>query len=134
MEQQMIKLRILLPYRIFCEPEDITAMTVETSHGSLGILPNRLDCTAAIVPGILSYRSYSQGVVYLALDEGVMVKAGRVVSLSVRNAIGGKDLGELHKAVEKEFLSLDEREREVRTLLAKIESSFIRRWTRFQNE
>jgi len=41
-------------------------------------------------------------------NEGVLVKTGLDVLVSVRRAIGGTDLGQLHAAVEKEFLTLDE--------------------------
>jgi F-type H+-transporting ATPase subunit epsilon len=41
----------------------------------------------------------------VAVDEGVLVKTGMDVLVSVRRAIGGTDLGQLHEAVEKEFLT-----------------------------
>ncbi len=46
----------------------------------------------------------------MAVDEGVLVKTGLDVIISVRNAIGGTDLGQLREAVEQEFLNLNERE------------------------
>jgi F-type H+-transporting ATPase subunit epsilon len=54
-----------------------------------------------------------------------MVKAGSQVIVSVRNAIGGADLGKLHESVEKEFANLDENEKSARSLMAKMESGFI---------
>jgi F-type H+-transporting ATPase subunit epsilon len=62
------------------------------------------------VPGILIYEAEAEGEVYVAVDEGVLVKTGLDVLVSVRNAIGGTDLGQLREAVEREFLNLDERE------------------------
>ena len=41
------------------------------------------------------------------------------VIVSVRNAIGGTDLDELHEAVKREYLHLDDQERSVRSVLAK---------------
>ena len=52
----------------------------------------------------------------------------------MRNAIGGMDLDKLHEAVEREFLNLSEREQSVRSVLAKMESSFIRRFAEFHHE
>ena len=52
----------------------------------------------------------------MAVDEGVLVKTGLDVLVSVRRAIGGTDLGQLREAVEKEFLTLDEHEQSVRTV------------------
>ena len=63
----------------------------------------------------------------MAVDEGVLVKTGLDVLVSVRNAIGGTDLGQLREAVEREFLTLNEQEQSVRSVMAKMESGFIRR-------
>jgi F-type H+-transporting ATPase subunit epsilon len=75
----------------------------------------------------MTYETEADGEVFLALDEGVMVKAGADVLVSVRRALGGADLGELRALVEKEFLTLDEREQSIRSVLAKTESDLIRR-------
>ncbi len=121
-------LKVLLPFQVFAAHEDVTRVVVETVQGSFGLLPRRLDCVAAIVPGILTFDSAASGEIFIAVDEGILVKAGRDVLISVRNAIGGSDLGKLREAVEREFVNLDERERNVRSVLAKLESSFIRRF------
>ena len=110
-----------------------TRIVVETYAGSFGLLPNRLDCTAALTPGILVYHTAAEGDVYVAVDEGVLVKTGPQVVVSVRNAIGGADLGQLREAVEREFLNLDEEQRSVRSVLAKLESGFARRFLEFQH-
>jgi F-type H+-transporting ATPase subunit epsilon len=97
-------------------------------------LPHRLDCVAALSPGILIYETASEGELYLAIDEGVLVKTGLDVLVSVRNAIGGKDLGQLREAVEREFLTLDNHEQSVRSVMAKMESGFISRLAEFHHE
>ena len=56
----------------------------------------------------------------MAVDEGVLVKTGPDVLVSVRRAIGGTDLGQLRAAVEKEFLTLDEHEQSVRSVSGEI--------------
>lgn len=109
-------------------------IVAETLHGSVGLLPRRLDCAAALVPGILTYETDTEGEVYLAVDQGVLVKAGMDVLVSVRNAIGGADLDKLHEAVKQEFLNLDEHEKSVRLVLARMESEFIRRFMESQHE
>jgi F-type H+-transporting ATPase subunit epsilon len=106
----------------------------QSLQGSFGILLHRLDCTAALAPGILAYETKAEGEVYLAVDQGVLVKTGTDVLVSVRNAIGGTDLDELHEAVKREFLKVDEQEKSVRSVLAKMESGFIRGLMRFQHE
>lgn len=131
MDRQLMKLKVLLPFRVFAEAQDVLRIVAETQYGSFGLLPRRLDCAAALVPGILNYQSEQVGDVYIAVDEGVLVKAGNEVLISVRNAIGGTDLGQLRAAVEKEFLNLDEREKSVRAVVAKLESGFVRRFAEF---
>jgi F-type H+-transporting ATPase subunit epsilon len=68
------------------------------------------------------------------VDEGVLVKTGPDVLVSVRRATGGTDLSKLRDLVEKEFLTLDEREQSVRTVMAKLETGFLRRFATFQHE
>jgi F-type H+-transporting ATPase subunit epsilon len=122
-----MNLRILLPFQIFAEKTRVSQVVVETSEGSLGLLPHRLDCVAAVVPGIMTYEAEGTGPVYVAVDEGVMVKTGDDVRVSVRHAIGGFDLGALHEAVKREFLMVDEQERDVRAAIARMEGGFILR-------
>ena len=83
--------------------------------------------------GILVYHTPEEGEAYLAIDEGVLVKTGTNVVISVRNAIGGRDLGQLRVAVENEFLNLDERERSVRSAPAKLEIGFLRQFFEFHH-
>jgi len=128
MPASSMHLRILLPYRVFAEEDTVLEIIVESVKGSYGLLPNRLDCALPLVPGILSYRTGEQQEHYVAIDQGILVKTGQKVSISVRRAIGGVDLGKLEQAVEKEFINLDEREQSVRGALAKLESGFIRRY------
>jgi F-type H+-transporting ATPase subunit epsilon len=129
-----MNLKILLPFEIFADKAGVSRIVAETREGSFGLLPHRLDCVAALAPGILTYENSAEGEVYVAVDEGVLVKTGLDVLISVRNAIGGTDLAHLHEAVEREFLHLDEREQSVRSVMAKMESDLISRLAEFQRE
>ena len=64
----------------------------------------------------------------------MLVKAGPDVLVSVRRALSGKDLGQLREAVKKEFLTLDARERSVRTAMVKMETGLLQRLASLQNE
>jgi F-type H+-transporting ATPase subunit epsilon len=134
MQPTLMNLKVLLPFGIFAEKTGVSRIVAETPEGSFGLLPRRLDCVAAIAPGILIYENQAEGEVYVAVDEGVLVKTGLDVHISVRNAIGGTDLGQLRDAVEREFLNLNEREQSVHSVMAKIESGFIRRLAEFHHE
>jgi len=125
---------VLLPFQVFSAKTGVSRIVAETREGSFGLLPQRLDCVAALVPGILVYETEAEGEVYVAVDEGVLVKTGLNVLVSVRRAMGGADLGHLRDAVMREFLSLDEHEQSVRVVMAKLETGFLRRFASFQNE
>lgn len=129
-----MNLKILLPYQVFANLTGIKRIVTESLQGSFGLLPNRLDCTAALSPGILIYETDNATVVYVAIDEGILVKAGPNVLVSVRNAFEGNELGLLHKAVEKEFLNIDEREKSVRSVMARLELGFIRKFEEFRRK
>ena len=127
-------LKILLPYRIFADIKNVSNIVAETSEGSFGLLPQRLDCVAAIVPSIFTYENVSKSRHYLAVDKGILVKAGNQVMLSVRNAFEGTDLEKLHESVENEFKKLDDTEKDIRTSMAKMESGFLYSIKKFQKE
>ena len=120
-----MNLKILLPFKIFIETKNVSSITIETSEGSNGMLPQRLDCVAALVPGIFTYEIESESPKYIAVDEGVMIKAGNEVLVSVRNAIGGADLGRLSDMVKKDFNKQNEEKIQVRSVTAKLEGGFI---------
>jgi len=134
MQSTLMNLKILLPFRIFAEKTSVLRIVVETREGSFGLLPHRLDCVAALAPGILIYENETEGETYVAVDEGVLVKTNLDVLVSVRNAFSGTDLGQLREVVEREFLNLNEREQSVRSVMAKMESGFIRRMVAFHND
>jgi F-type H+-transporting ATPase subunit epsilon len=129
-----MNLKILLPFQIFADLRDVSKVVAETTAGSFGFLPNRLDCVAALVPGILYYHSVAEGEVYLGVDEGVLVKTGQDLLISVRNALGGKDLGQLHEAVDKDFLRLDAQEKQRRASAAKMEGQLAHQLSIFEND
>jgi len=134
MQSARMNLKILLPFKVFADKTGVSRIVAHTRDGSFGLLPRRLDCVASLVPGILVFETAAEGEVYLAVDEGVLVKPGPDVLVSVRNAIGGTDLGRLHKAIGQEFLNLDDQEKKMRSVLAKMETGFIRRFAEFHRE
>ncbi|QDV08096.1 F0F1 ATP synthase subunit epsilon [Planctomycetes bacterium Poly30] len=127
-------LRVLVPFQVFAEKAHVKRIVTVTRSGSFGLLPQRLDCVATLAPGILVYETEEDGECYLAVDEGILVKTGSEVRVSVRRAVAGSDLSTLHEAVESDFLVLDDHEREVRSVNAKLESGFLRRLAHFHHE
>jgi F-type H+-transporting ATPase subunit epsilon len=129
-----MNLKILLPFRVFAQEAGVLRIVAETPSGSFGMLPHRLDCAAALAPGILTYETAAGDEVFVAIDEGVLVKTGAEVLVSVRRAMTGAGLSQLRQAVEEEFVALDEQERIVRSAMAKLEAGFLRRFASFQHE
>lgn len=134
MNSTLMNLKILLPFQIFAEKKGVSRIVVESLEGSFGLLPHRLDCVAALEPGIFIYETEAEGEVYVAVDEGVLIKAGKDVLVSVRSAIVGTDLSQLREAVEREFLTLDESEQKIRSVMAKLEIGLVRRLAEFRND
>lgn len=131
----MIELHVVLPTRVFTRVEDIAHMSIDTPTGSVGFLPRRLDCVCPVVPGILAYRRHDKvEEKYIAVDTGILIKAGNRVSVAVHHAIASSNLAELEQIIHAEFEQLDEQERLVRSISAGIETKLIRRFVEFSHE
>jgi F-type H+-transporting ATPase subunit epsilon len=122
-----MQLKVLLPYAVFADQAGVARIVAQTHDGSFGLLPQRLDCVAALVPGILVYQCDAGPERYAAVDEGVLVKNGQQVLVSVRRAFGGTDLASLRASMARAFLELDAQQASLHASLARIESSFISR-------
>jgi len=128
-----MNLKILLPFQIFAEKIGVSRVVAEMRGGSFGLLPRRLDCVAALTAGILTYETPVGGEVFVAVDEGIIVKTGPDVLVSVRRAFAGTDLDQLRGVVEREFLTLDAHEQSVRSAVAKMEGELFRRLAGLHN-
>ena len=134
MPTDLMTLKVLLPFQVFADKTGVSRIVAETCEGSFGLLPHRLDCVAALVPGILTYQTAAGGEVLMAVDEGVLVKTGLDVLVSVRRAKVGTDLGHLRAELEQEFLTLDEQEQNVRSVTEKMEAGLLLRFATVQHE
>ena len=127
MPESLMRLKVLLPSQVFADVPGVSRVVAETPAGSFGLLPHRLDCVAALAPGILAYETAAGGEVFVAVDDGVLVKTGPDVLVSVRRAIGGTDLGHLRDAVQNQFVTLSDDEQAQRRAIAKMETELLRR-------
>jgi len=126
-----MKLRVLLPTEILLEKE-VVKIIAEAGNGLFCLLPSHIDFVAALVPGILSFETESGEEIFLAVDEGVLVKNGQEVMVSTLEAVQGKELGSLRRTVEEKYQVMDESERSTRSAMAKIEAGFVRRFLEIQ--
>lgn len=122
-----MRLKVLLPTGVLFEGE-VRKVIAEAQNGAFCLLPQHVDFTAALAPGLLSYTTADGQEAFVAVDEGVLVKRGPEVLVSTRNALRGRDLGVLQQALRTEFAARDERERQARAALAQLEADFVRRF------
>jgi len=127
-------LKIMLPFMVFSEKIDVLRIVAETRQGSFGLLPHRLDCIAVLVSGILIYETEKDGEVLTAVDQGLLVKSGLAVEVIVRRAMNGKNLGTMRQAVEKEFMTLNDQERSVRSVIDKLETGILQRFASLHHD
>jgi F-type H+-transporting ATPase subunit epsilon len=127
-----MRLRVFLPMKILID-QDVTTVVAEAENGSFGILPKHVDFVAALTPGIFSFESGGEEE-FMAVDEGILVKCANEVLVSTRKAVRGKNLGELKRTVEEEFGTLNEREKETRSILAKLEADFTKRFLKMREQ
>jgi F-type H+-transporting ATPase subunit epsilon len=111
--------------------EVVAKIVAEGPDGSFGMKPRHVDFVSGLVPGLMSYELENGTERFLAVGEGLLVKRGDEVLVSVLEAVRGEDLESLERTVEEEFLSLSEREKKARTALARLEADLVRRFYEF---
>lgn len=128
-----MRLRIMLPGALFADVGPLASIVAETTAGACGLLPRRLDCVAALRPGILTYaREGDPAEHYVAVDEGLLVKHGAEVLVSVRHAIAGDDLARLRRQVEQSFQQRDAQDQALRGALQRLELGLMHDMSRLR--
>lgn len=121
----MMKLKVLMPTQILVD-EQAEKITAEAENGVFTLLPRHIDYAAILVPGLFSFQREEGKQALLATAEGVLVKRGFDVHVSVLNAVRGDNLDTLWETVREDFRKLDERERQARSVIAALESTLVR--------
>jgi len=128
-----VTLRVVTPREVVID-ERVTRVTVRAEDGSRTFLPRHIDFVTALAPSVISYRrpeaaEHPQGEErFVAVDEGVLTKAGDELLVSAPYAIVGERLGELQRLAEEQFREREDRERVAHTALARLEANIIRRF------
>lgn len=125
-----MRLVISEPTQVILDQKGVIRIVVESQQGSFGILPARRDCVACLVPGVLLFET-DGGEQFVAVDEGLLVKTGDEVTVSVRNGAVARELGTVHEIVKGQLSALSEQEAKLRSLLAKLEGDFVRQLMEF---
>lgn len=126
-----MRLQVLLPTEVLVD-EETNKVIAEAENGAFCLLPRHIDFVAALVPGLLCFCDREGTESYVAIDEGILIKCGRDVSVSTLNGVRGTNLAELSALVDERFLELDEHERRARTALARLEAGTLRGFLELQ--
>lgn len=124
-DQAGMQLRVVTPTGGVID-EAVSKVVAEGPNGAFGLLPRHIDFVSELPPGIVFYRSSDGEDHVVAVNEGTLVKTGKLVLISTRDAIVGDDLDALEDQVKNAFLQIDEHERTARTALARLEAGMIR--------
>jgi len=124
-----VRLKLLLPSEVLIDLA-VTSVTAESPDGSFCLLPRHIDYVSALVPGIVAYTTGDDTEHFVAVDEGILVKCGPEVSISVRNAIQHDSLESLRQSVDQTFRRRDERDRTARTAMNRLEAGLVQQFVR----
>ena len=122
-----MRLKLLLPSHILID-EPVQKIIAEGQDGSFCLEPRHVDFVSALKPGLLQFIAENGQEVFVAMDEGILVKCAHEVMVSDYNAVRGDDLSTLKDTVEHRFRQLDESERIARSALARLEAGVVRRF------
>lgn len=130
-----MKLVIALPHRIAVESH-VGKVSAEGTHGTFTMLPHHLDYVVLLTPGILTYvpEDASGEERYVAVDGGVLTKAGADVRVATVAAVEGDRLEDLERTVVRSFRRLDDRERDARAAMSRIESRVLHEMFEFEED
>lgn len=128
-----MRLVIAVPHRIVVD-ETVARVSAEGLHGTFTLLPHHLDYVVLLETGILTFFADESGEDerYVAIDGGVLTKVGDEVRVSTVTAVPGDRLEELERTVVRSFRQLDERERDTRAALNRIESHVMHELFEFE--
>jgi F-type H+-transporting ATPase subunit epsilon len=105
--------------------DGVLAVRAEGAEGNFTILPRHADYASYVEPSVFTLERPG-GEEYFGIDEGVLVKCGKKVSLSVRQAVGGDSLSDLKARVLAEFKNIDDGEKRARRALAQLGGNIAR--------
>jgi len=123
----MMDLWVLLPEKTYWQGK-VKKIVGEAINGFFCLLPRHVDFVTIMTPGIFFALTEKEEDLYMAINEGILIKASDQVILSIRGAVRGDNLGDLKKEVEENFIKINEQEEGVRSALQKLEADFVRRF------
>ena len=124
---EALNLRVMLPTQELIDTQ-ISKVIAEAPNGHFCLLPRHIDFVAALVPGVVSYFDLEGREFFVGVDEGILVKLGKTVTVSTANAVTGTDLQTLRNSMKTRFTELEAQEQRGRSALARLESATLRQF------
>lgn len=121
-----MRLLVTVPSGVLVDTET-RKVVAESQRGSFCLLPRHADVATLVVPGLLIYRSEEDEEVIVAVDHGVLVKAGDAVRVACQRGTVAGDLGDAEATVRERFRVQSEREKRARSTLLRLEADILRR-------
>lgn len=130
-EHTSLRLRVLVPERLLLDIP-VLQLVADTVDGSWCIKPRHIDFVTALQRGILVYKDERNMEAFIALNEGLLIKCDKDVTITTQDAIRGDKLEELRHNVAMKYREDDEQQKLARTALVRLESGAIRRLTELE--
>jgi len=124
--------KIFLPSELLFE-EQIHKLTAEGQSGHFCLLPKHIDLVTSLIPGLLTCSKADGTELYFAVNEGILVKQEREVTISVLDAVQDTQLGRLHRLIEETYHSITEEDKLARSAVARLETNLVRRFIEFKS-
>ena len=103
----ILNLRIYTPNKLIID-ETIKKLTVYGNEGSFTILPKHIDYVSSFDDCMLYFTKNDGQVVFVGVNQGILVKSGREIQISTFNAVnGGNSLQELKDKLRLNIVSED---------------------------
>ena len=126
MPADVMRLRVVTPTALVVD-EAAAKVGAEDVNGSFTLLPRHIDLVTELVPGLLTFTDGAGTERLLAVDRGILVKAGDEVDVACGGAFPGDQVLTLQRQLRDAFIDVSDRERRSRAALLRLESDVTTR-------
>ncbi len=127
-----MRLKIIEPFKIILD-EEVASLSIEGGEGSFTVRERHIDLISEIVPCIVKY-SRGGNESYAAVNSGILLKEGENINISTKDCVLSDNLEELYDVVSDRYRASDEREKEIKTGLMKLEKRIMRGMLELEKE
>lgn len=129
-----MRLKIVVPEKVILE-EDVVKVVADSMHGSFCVEERHVDYVAPLAAGILSFVDSKGGEErFVGTAEGLLVKVGDEVLVSLHDAVHGVSLGEIRETVRERLRQREERIDRVAAVAEELEARLVRRFAELGND